>query len=426
MKDASTALDTRTGPGEFTRGWRVLIASLLGTAFGASPLPYNTIGFFIEPLQREFGWTKAEVSFGVTVYGVLGALLAPLFGWLADRYGVRRVALGSLTAFGLVFASFALIPGTLTWYYGLWTLIGLVGIGSTPITWSRAINLWFFRHRGLALGLTLVGTSISAMLLPTLTVQFVTHFGWRESFALLALLPLAVALPVGLAWFREPRVDERPAELVTAAGGGLVLAGRTLGEALREYRFYALWVSIVLISVAYGGALVHMPSMLGAQGFTPVQAASVMGVFGLSIFAGRIITGLLLDRFWAPLVTLPILCLPAVSCYLLATDHSLTPSAAVFAAFLLGFSSGAETDLIAYLAGRYFGMANYGQIYGMLYMAFGMSTAVSATLYGWVRDSTGSYDAMLFAAAIMFVVGALLLLTLGRYPSFDSPEVTAK
>ena len=426
MKDASTALDTRTGPGEFTRGWRVLIASLLGTAFGASPLPYNTIGFFIEPLQREFGWTKAEVSFGVTVYGVLGALLAPLFGWLADRYGVRRVALGSLTAFGLVFASFALIPGTLAWYYGLWTLIGLVGIGSTPITWSRAINLWFFRNRGLALGLTLVGTSISAMLLPTLTVQFVTHFGWRESFALLALLPLAVALPVGLAWFREPRAEERPAELVTAAGGGLVLAGRTLGEALREYRFYALWVSIVLISVAYGGALVHMPSMLGAQGFTPAQAASVMGVFGLSIFAGRIITGLLLDRFWAPLVTLPILCLPAVSCYLLATDHALTPSMAVLAAFLLGFSSGAETDLIAYLAGRYFGMANYGQIYGMLYMAFGMSTAVSATLYGWVRDSTGSYDAMLFAAAIMFVVGALLLLTLGRYPSFDSTEVTAK
>jgi MFS family permease len=111
MNDANTALETRTGPGEFTRGWRVLIASLLGTAFGASPLPYNTIGFFIEPLQREFGWTKAEVSFGVTVYGVLGALLAPLFGWLADRYGVRRVALGSSTAFGLVFASFALIPG---------------------------------------------------------------------------------------------------------------------------------------------------------------------------------------------------------------------------------------------------------------------------------------------------------------------------
>jgi len=97
MNDTTVA--PRTGTGEFSRGWKVLIASLLGTAFGASPLPFNTIGFFIDPLQREFGWSKAEVSFGVTIYGVLGALLAPVFGCLADRYGVRRVALGSLATF---------------------------------------------------------------------------------------------------------------------------------------------------------------------------------------------------------------------------------------------------------------------------------------------------------------------------------------
>jgi MFS family permease len=115
---------------------------------------------------------------------------------------------------------------------------------------------------------------------------------------------------------------------------------------------------------------------------------------------------------------LPILCLPALSCWLLATDHSLTFQMAVLAAFLLGFASGAETDLIAYLAGRYFGMANYGKIYSMLYMAFGIATAVSATAYGWVRDTTGSYDPILFAAAGMFVVGACLLLLLGPYPDF--------
>ena len=140
MNDTTVA--PRTGTGEFSRGWKVLIASLLGTAFGASPLPFNTIGFFIDPLQREFGWSKAEVSFGVTIYGVLGALLAPVFGWLADRYGVRRVALGSLAAFGLVFASFALVPNGLSWYYALWTLVGLVGIGSTPITCRRGHRLF--------------------------------------------------------------------------------------------------------------------------------------------------------------------------------------------------------------------------------------------------------------------------------------------
>ena len=151
-----------------------MLACLLGVAFGASPLPFNTIGFFIDPLQKEFGWTRTEISFGITIYGILGALLAPFFGWAADRYGVRRVALGSLTLFGLVFASFSLIPGELWAFYALWTLVGLVGIGSTPVTFSRAINLWFFRKRGLALGLTLVGTSISAMFLPIITVQLVT------------------------------------------------------------------------------------------------------------------------------------------------------------------------------------------------------------------------------------------------------------
>ena len=408
------------GRSEFRLGWKVLVASLLGVAFGASPLPFNTIGFFIDPLQQEFGWTRTEISFGITIYGVLGALLAPAFGWLADRYGVRKVALGSLTIFGLIFASFSVIPGDLLWFYALWTMIGLFGIGSTPITWSRAINLWFFRQRGLALGLTLVGTSVSAMLLPFITTQLIGQVGWRGSFAFLALLPLAVALPLGLLWFREPREHERPPEV--AAVGAAELPGRTVGEAMREKRFWILWISIALVSIAYAGALVHLPSMLAARGFDRTSAAAVMSVFGLSIFAGRIITGLLLDRFWAPLVTLPILCLPALSCWVLMGDAPLSLTLAVAAAFLMGFASGAETDLIAYLAGRYFGMRSYGQIYGVLYMAFGLSTAISASLYGWVRDTTGSYDPMLLTAAGMFVAGAVLLLFLGPYPVFVAAE----
>lgn len=400
--------------GEFSRGWKVLVASLLGTACGASPLPFNTIGFFIDPLQAEFGWSRTEISLGITIYGLLAALLAPVFGRMADRYGVRPVALGSLAAFGVVFASFALIPGSLAWYYFVWVLVGLVGIGSTPVTWTRAVNVWFYRHRGLALGLTLMGTSVSAVLLPLITVALLEWQGWRAAYAGLALLPLLVALPIGLLWFREPQPEERPAELQAASAAGL--PGLTLPEALRSRGFWLMWISILLVSFAYGGSLVHLPSMLGAQGFSRPETASVMMVFGLSIAAGRLITGLLLDRFWAPFVTLPILSLPALACWMLATDHSMTMTVAVLSAFLLGFAAGAEADLIAYLAGRYFGMANYGQIYGVLYMAFGIAASLSPTAYGWVRDTTGSYDPILFAAALMFIVGAVVLLFLGPYP----------
>lgn len=410
--------DSPPARGEFRRGWKVLVAALLGTACGASPIPFQTMGFFIAPLQQEFGWSLREISFGVTIYGVLGALLAPLFGSLADRFGVRPVALLSTTAFGLAFGALSLTPAALAGFYSLWFLIGLVGIGSTPITWSRAVNLWFFRNRGLALGLTLVGTSLAALVLPLLTVTLIDRFGWRLSYLLLALLPLGIALPVALAWFREPAPHERPAELVAMPrDGGTTLLGLTLAQAMRGRRFWLLVASIVLVSFAYGGALVHLPQMLKGHGFTGEQTAVVMSLLGLAILAGRIATGLLLDRFWAPLVVLPILCLPALSCMLLGGDGPTFPLAIV-AGLLLGFASGAETDLVAYLASRYFGMSHYGRIYGSLYMAFGIASAASPTVYGAVRDSSGSYDPILLGAALMFVVGGLLLLLLGRYPDF--------
>jgi MFS family permease len=403
---------------EFRSGWKVLLASMLGVMCGASPIPFNTIGFFIGPLNAEFGWTFREISIGITIFGVLASLLAPLFGALADRFGVRPVALASLLAFGLAFAAFAFTPGSLAGFYGLWVLVGLVGIGSTPVTWSRAVNLWFYRNRGLALGITLVGTSFAAMLVPPLTVWAIGRFGWRMAYPIVALLPLVVALPVGLLFFREPTAAERPPQLSVAPGSG-ALAGLTLREAMRGYRFWLIFASILLVAFAYGGAHIHLPQMLAAKGFEPGQAALVMSGLGFSILSGRIFTGFLLDRFWAPAVTLPILCLPAVSCVLLA-GPSLTLPLAFLAALFLGFAAGAETDLVAYLAGRYFGMAHYGKIYGTLYMPFGIASAVSPAVYGWVRDSTGTYAPVLQTALFLFIAGAVLLLWLGRYPVFGA------
>jgi hypothetical protein len=149
--------------------------------------------------------------------------------------------------------------------------------------------------------------------------------------------------------------------------------------------------------------------------FTLLQAANVMGVVGVGILSGRVITGFLLDRFWAGYVAFPLLCLPAISCWMLM--GTLPDLTLIFiAGFMLGFAAGAESDLIAYLAGRYFGMGHYGKIYGFLYLPFGLFSAISPTVYGAVRDTTGSYDLILMAASGMFVIGGALLLFLGKYP----------
>lgn len=403
---------------EFSKGWKVLTAAFLGVMCGASPIPFNILGALFKPLQEEFGWNRGQISAGITVFGITASLMAPVIGWLADKYGVRRVALWSLAGFAGSFAALYFIPASLFGYYALWLLVGLVGIGSTPVTWSRAISMWFVENRGLALGIMLIGTSAAALIVPNLAVWAITSFGWRQMFPIVALLPLLVALPVCLLLFREPRSDERPAALTTADGS---IAGMTFGAAVKTRQFWTLWVSILLIALAYGGAHIHMIPIVMDHGFSIGAAAGMMSIVGLGLLVGRVGVGFLLDRLWGPAVGFPVLCLPAIACFLLMGTSSDMMSISI-AAFLLGFAAGAESDLIAFLAARYFGMAHFGRIYGMLYMPFGLFSAISPLIYGIVRDRTGSYDAMLIAASVLFVAGGALLLTMGQYPGPKTPE----
>ncbi|MBC7520659.1 MAG: MFS transporter, partial [Sandarakinorhabdus sp.] len=119
----------------------------------------------------------------------------------------------------------------------------------------------------------------------------------------------------------------------------------------------------------------------------------------------------------------PVLAMPIAACAILVNaTHAL--QLLLLAGFMLGFAAGAEADVIAYLAARYFGMKHYGRIYGWLYTPFGVFSAISPLLYGFIRDATGNYDLMLELAMLLFGTGATLLLTLGRYPVWhaEPPE----
>ncbi len=404
--------------GEFRSGRSILVACVAGVACGASPLPYNVLPIIIGPLNEEFGWGRFEIVLGLTIFGVIASFLAPVLGGMADKYGVRPVAMWSLAAFSAVFAAFAFVPGQLWAWWAMWALLGLVGIGSTPVVFSRAVNMWFVKNRGLALGLMLLGTSLAGFIVPQIARRVVEGMGWREVFPIIALLPLLIALPLAARYLREPRTEEKPAGLTDSRGR---VVGVTASQALRDRRFWILWVSIAAIAFAYGGAHINMVQILAQHGVALADAANVMSIVALGIMSGRIIMGALLDRFWAPGVALPVLLMPALSCWLLmGTSTALGPLMA--AGFLLGFAAGAESDLIAFLAGKYFGMAQFGRIYGLLYLPFGLFSALSPAIWGLVRDTQGTYDPILAVAIGLFVFGGTLLLFLGRYPVLTVPE----
>jgi len=398
---------------EFRRGWPVLFAAALGTAFGASPIPFNSAGPFTKPLAEEFGWGRGDIQLALFWFTAAVVLTVPFIGGLADRIGVRKVAIGTLALFGITFAALAFTPASLFAFYLLWILMGALGGGSTPVTWTRAVNAWFVHNRGLALALTLMGTGVTAAFLPSLATWLIEEYGWRKAFLGISLLPLAVALPVVIWLFREPEAKDANPLIAPVSHAGV-----TVREALRDYRFWVIAASILCVAIGVGGSITNFQPLLMDRGFQPQEAAKIAGAIGISVIVGRLVAGYLIDRFWAPLVTLPMLALPAVACFLLAQSE-VPAAAALLSAMLIGLAAGAETDLVAYLTARYFGLANYGRLYGLQYSVFGFASGISPFLFGKVFDVTGSYQPILYVAAVLFVVGAVALLTLGRYPKFE-------
>lgn len=390
---------------------------MVGLAFGTAPLVVNSVGFAFPLLQRETSWTLSQLSAGLLVYGLSNAALAPFCGVLADRLGIRKIALLSLPAMAVVFGGFAVFgAASHAIYLALWVALALAGVGTMAIVWSRTVNLWFVRGRGLALGILLMGTSLAAIVVPQIAVRGADEMGWRGVFLFTAGLPLLLALPLAFAWFRAPTPGETPAP-TDKAGQHL---GLTTRKALGTRQFWLLWTSILLVSLAYAGAHVHLTGIVALHGYPARAAADLLGILGISVVVGRIGAGLLLDRFWGPGVCFPLLLLPVASCWLLMGSGSL--SALALAVALLGVATGAEGDLLAYLASRYFGLRSFGQIAGLLYVPLGIAHAVSPLLYALSRDLTGNYDVMLIVAMALFSVGACLLLAMGSYPDFETGE----
>ena len=113
--------------------------------------------------------------------------------------------------------------------------------------------------------------------------------------------------------------------------------------------------------------------------------------------------------------------LPALSCFILSAG-SPSIAAAYFATVLIGFAAGAEFDIIAFLASRYFGLKDYNKIYSLLYAAFAIGAAVAPPLYGMAHDNFGNYNAVFMVSAGLFILGSVILLFLGRYPGFSAEK----
>lgn len=392
-----------TASAEFRRSWKNLAGAMIGLAVGVHALPFGTSGLFLGPLTKTFGWSRAEASLGPTLLFLCLGGIAPFIGLLIDRVGARRVVLPGLICLCAFFVAMSSIGPSLSLYYACFVAVGVFAAGSATPTYTRVINANFVAARGRALGIALIGTGLSSAAVPPVLASIIESQGWRAGYLMLAII-VALAAPLVLLLLGQSG---------RATEGNETLAGFTIREALADRMLWGLGVVFFLVALAVGGFSSHFIAMQTDQGGSAVTAARLMGAGGLFLIFGRLLTGFLIDRFFAPHVAAIVMLVSAGGFLLIAQGGPTFALAGLLAA---GLAFGAEIDLVSYLVARYFGLRAYGRVYGVLYAFVVAGTALSPTAYGLCFDHLGSYVAVLQGAAGLLVTAAIGFGLLRTFP----------
>ncbi len=397
---------------EWRQHWRVLLGSTIGVAAGISVWQF-AMSAFIQPLQQAFGWSRGDLSFALgSVF--LGAISAPVCGHLADRYGVRPIILAGNILLALCFIGLANNPGSLLYYYFFYAGITVFGMSTSGITYTRAIASWFVASRGLALSTSRIGITVVGMFLPLAIFTVINHFGWRGGYYLMAALALFVGAPMG--WFLV--TDRRDHSTAAPSGAAAKGKGSDLAVWLALFTNWRILLLCFAIAAGFGpmyGILSQLVPILVGHGIDPSAAAGIAGLLAGSTFVATIVVGVLLDRIWAPIIGFVFTLAPVAGCFLLMSDH-LSPQTAGIAIALIGLAVGAEIDIIGFVTARYFGMRNYGAIYGLIALFISLFNAIAGYLFGVAYDRFGGYQEALIVSAAFYALSAVSYLLLGPYP----------
>lgn len=393
-------------------GWRVVVAAYFGVMVGFGSLLVFTFGIFLKPLSAEFGWSRESISAAFGFAALTIAVCSPPLGHLLDRFGPRKIVLPCMAVFGAAFASLSVLTPNLLHLYATFVVIGIVGNGTTQMGYSRAVSTWFDHRRGLALSLVMAGVGTGAMIFPPLAQELISSFGWRSAYAMLGGVILLLGIPLTALFVRE-----KPRERATEHQA---LHGIGVAQGLRSRAFRIIVATLFLGSMSVNGAITHLSPLLTDRGVSAAAAALAASTLGLASFCGRLFTGYLLDRFFAPRVGLCLLVGTAAGILLLATARSAPVG--LCAAALIGFGLGGEADITPYLLTRYFGLRSFSTLYGFTWTAYAIAGAIGPVVMGRAFDATGSYATLLTILAAATLVSASLFLFLPRYPaSIQSP-----
>ena len=384
----------------------VALGGLMGcVAIGAM----FSLAVFLAPMSAETGWSRAGISFAMTINFLVMAFGS--FGWGAasDRWGARICTLlgAGILGLALVLASRAttLLEFQLT--FGV-----LVGLSASAFfaPMIATVTGWFETRRNLAVSLVSAGMGMAPLTISPLASWLITHHGWRTAMFDIGLLAWIVVIPAALFVRRPPVITDAPAQPTGVEESRSI----TVGKALTSPQFLILGFTFFLCCAAHSGPIFHVVSYAMYCGLGSMAAVSVYSVEGLAGLGGRLLLGVLADRFGAKRVLVTALAVQAVC---IATYLAVNEIEEFYAlAIVFGVAYGGGMPLYASLARDYFGQRIMGTVFGAATMLSSLGMSLGPVMGGWVFDHFGAYG-WLYIGSAAVAVGAVMLASL-----FPKPE----
>ncbi|MGA9767946.1 MAG: OFA family MFS transporter [Blastocatellia bacterium] len=385
--------------------WGIAVAGVfLQIALGA----VYAWSVFRVPLAKQFGWSISQVTltFTISIF-VLG--IAAFFGglWL-NRKGPRIVALtgGVLYSVGVFLASFS--SGKLWWLYLSYGVIGGIGLGFSYIVPVAVLVKWFPDRRGLITGIAVGGFGAGALVTAPVAERLIQSVGVLATFAYLGIAYLIVTV-VCSNFMRNPPDGWQPEGWTPSASQTSQRAARdyTLGDALRTWQWWALWL-LLFLNTSAGISIISQeaPIFQELTGASSIVAASMVGIVSIGNAAGRVFWAWISDAVTRRATFFIMFLLQVLLFWFLPSVSSAALMTVV--AFIILMCYGGGFGTMPAFAADYFGSKNIGPIYGLMLTAWGFASAFGPLLIAYMREANGVYRGALHVIAGVMALSMLL------------------
>ena len=403
-------------------GWTVAGATflvMLATA-GAMGAP----GVIIQPLEKEFGWSTAEISVALSVRLALFGLIAPFAAAFINRFGVRTVVVSAVAMIAAgILASMAM---TEVWQLiALWGVIVGIGTGMVALVLGATIaTRWFVERRGLVVGMLTASNATGQLIFLPLIAKLTQDYGWRHALALVVLLLLGAGLvalfllrdrpsDLGLPAFGASAVEPAPRQ-DTSLRAMMASPLRALYAVRTSRTFWVLFATFYVCGLSTNGLIqTHWVSLCGDYGIAPVAAAGALAMIGVFDFVGTILSGWLSDRYDNRWLLFVYYGLRGVSLILLPFTNFTMIGLSAFAVFY-GLDWVATVPPTVRLTAEKFGAEKANLTFGWIFTAHQLGAATAAFGAGLARSDLSTYLPALYVAGSACIVAAALALAIAR------------